>query len=75
LKLPILEAGFLVLRLLEEANAQLQAYQEELHMAERKENEKEKYWDLRSTNNLNPLLDHALDMEGVDLDSVHGAAT
>jgi hypothetical protein len=44
-------------------------------MAERKENEKEKYWDLRSTNNLNPLLDHTLDMEGVNLDSVHGAAT
>ena len=70
-----LEAGFCILRALEEAHALLQPYREELYLAYRREKEKDKYWDLRSTHNMNPLLDHALDMKGVDLDSVHGAAT
>lgn len=58
-----------VLRLVEGVYNKLLAYRHKDH------NDKKKYWSLNAVKDLNPLLDRKLGMKGVDLDTVHGAAT
>lgn len=67
------ESGLIILRLLEETTSFIQDYRRSIRNDAL--NAKEKYWELSKTNNIRPLLDLELEMKGVDLDSVYGAAT
>ncbi|KAF2464369.1 uncharacterized protein BDR25DRAFT_381508 [Lindgomyces ingoldianus] len=66
-------AGLIVLRLLEETTSYIREYRKFGGAAAGKSTGK--YWDLNTTTNIAPLLDHKLGMLGVDLDTVQGAAT
>ncbi|KAF2794274.1 hypothetical protein K505DRAFT_361264 [Melanomma pulvis-pyrius CBS 109.77] len=70
--LTIFDSGLIVLRLLEEITGYVQEYRKQFLTGWK---DKTKYWDLTKTNNINILLDPKLEMKGVDLDSIQGAAT
>ncbi|KAF2179388.1 hypothetical protein K469DRAFT_694084 [Zopfia rhizophila CBS 207.26] len=69
--LNVFKSGLIILRLFEEAIGHLQEYR----AAKPTPIDKEKYWDLRSIKDIYSLLDSKLEMLGVDLDTVQGAAT
>jgi hypothetical protein len=70
--LTIFTSGIITLRLLEELTGYVQEYRKQFLLAPK---DKSKYWDISKTNNINILLDRRLEMKGVDLDSIQGAAT
>ena len=70
--LTIFASALIILRLLEELTGYIQEYRKQFLIGPK---DKSKYWDITKTNNVNILLDRTLDMKGVDLDSVQGAAT
>jgi len=70
--LTVFEAGLIVLRLLEETAGYVQEHRIN-NLGSSKE--KARYWDITKTNNVNILLDSRLEMKGVDLESIQGAAT
>lgn len=72
-KVSVFDFGLIILRLIEETTSFLLDYRRGILRKTLKE--KETYWDLRKINNLDPLLDHKLKMKGLDLETVHGAAS
>jgi hypothetical protein len=65
-------SALIIIRLLEELTAYVQEYRKQFLVGPI---DKSKYWDITKTNNVNILLDLKLEMRGVDLDSIQGAAT
>ncbi|PSN72579.1 hypothetical protein BS50DRAFT_485106 [Corynespora cassiicola Philippines] len=71
--LTLFGSGLMVLRLLEETTSHIQDYRQAI--APKASKCKENYWDVRKPTHIAPLLNQELKMKGVDLDTVHGAAT